>query len=376
MFKDKPLFSSDLANRGRQIELDFAKGLAILFMLLGHSFQEFTAWPLQPNISTFVISFLGGPPGAPVFMFALGVGIVYSRKSSPKNLLPRGIRLIILGLVLNLFRDFLPEYTMYIRTGEASHIYSGIDYLFGIDILPFAGLVFLFFAAAAKLKFKNAHYAIAAVLFAGINLLVSGTTSGIPAVNTALGLLWGTNEYTWFPFLTWIPFPIFGYLFGQFLIRCADKKRFYKTVLYSAFPVLCLFLVYSIVARVDFGAADGFFQEPYYHHSLIGNIVIISFVCCWTSVLYFLSQHIPDIVLRTFSRWSRNITTFYCVHWIIIGWSLVVIELPLPLPWILLYFVALVIVSDIVSVHYLKLKSRIIRRMKANRERANQSISA
>jgi hypothetical protein len=64
------------------------------------------------------------------------------------------------------------------------------------------------------------------------------------------------------------------------------------------------------------------------------------------------------------------------VHWIIIGWSLVVIELPLPLPWILLYFVALVIVSDIVSVHYLKLKSRIIRRMKANRERANQSISA
>jgi len=376
MIKDNPLFHSELVNRGRQIELDFAKGLAIVFMLLIHCFQEFSAWPPQPTIPTFIISFLGSPPAAPVFMFALGIGIVYSRKSSPKNLLLRGVRLLILGFVLNFFRDFLPDCTIYLRTGDESYLQSGINYLFGIDILAFAGLVFLFFAAAAKLKFKNAHYALAAALFAGANLLVSGTTSGTPVVNTALGLLWGTNENTWFPFLTWIPYPISGYLFGQLLVRCTDKKRFYKTVLSCAFPVLCLFLVYSVTANVDFGAKDGIFQEPYFHHSLIGNIVMISFVCCWTGMLYFLSRHMPDIVMRTFSRWSRNITTIYCVHWIIIGWSLAVIEHPLPLPWILLYFVGLVIVSDIVSVLYLKLKSGVISRIETSRGKARHSISA
>jgi uncharacterized membrane protein len=89
MFKDD-LFSSDPVNRGRQTELDIIKGAAILFMMLVHCYEEFTVWPLQPGISAFIISFLGSPPSAPVFMFALGVGIVYSRKSNSKALLLRG----------------------------------------------------------------------------------------------------------------------------------------------------------------------------------------------------------------------------------------------------------------------------------------------
>lgn len=41
------------------------------------------------------------------------------------------------------------------------------------------------------------------------------------------GLFWGSNKYSFFPFFTWMFYPIAGYLFGSLLIRCANKKKFY-----------------------------------------------------------------------------------------------------------------------------------------------------
>ena len=237
----------------------------------------------------------------------------------------------------------------------------------GCDILPFAGLAFIFFGIAAKLKFKEIHYALAAVIFAGLNLLLRDIPIEGGALQVFLGLFWGTNEYTWFPFLTWIPFPLSGYLFGKMLIHCVDKRQFYKISFWASLPVLALFLVYAFKNGVDFGALDGLYQEAYFHHDLIGNIVIIAFVVMWTSLVYFLSFHMPDFAKQALSRWSKNITTIYCVHWLIIGWSLTILPLPLSLPWILLFFVALLAVSDLISVYYLQLKARVINYFKTER---------
>ena len=55
---------------------------------------------------------------------------------------------------------------------------------------------------------------------------------------------------------------------------------------------------------------------------------------------------------------EQNITTMYCVHWLIIGWSRTILPLPLSLPWIL-RFVLLLAVTDLISVYYLKLKARV-----------------
>ena len=41
---------------------------------------------------------------AHAFMFAMGVGVVYSRRNSPAELIRRGVRLYILGFVLNFLR--------------------------------------------------------------------------------------------------------------------------------------------------------------------------------------------------------------------------------------------------------------------------------
>ena len=96
MFADSPV------NRDRQIELDVVKGLAILFMLLVHC-QERSLSILSPTWANRLIRFLGSPPGAPVFMFALGVGVAYTRKTLP-GLSQKGAAAPVLGYILNFAR--------------------------------------------------------------------------------------------------------------------------------------------------------------------------------------------------------------------------------------------------------------------------------
>ena len=181
--EENRLLADSPVNRGRQLELDIIKGLAILFMLLVHCLECFIELPWEPTWANRLIYFLGCPPAAPVFMFALGVGLVYSRKNSPRDLAVRGLRILLLGYVLAFFRDFLSRYVLYLRTGSAAELAEGVNEFLGVDILPFAGLTFLFFAGAAKLRFQNIHYIAAALIGGAANLLLMGTSFSSPLLN-------------------------------------------------------------------------------------------------------------------------------------------------------------------------------------------------
>ena len=98
------LFSNERVNSGRQVELDLAKCLAIFFMILLHCLMVTSGF--DNNISLFfqrgIGQLLGCPYAAPVFMFSMGVGMVYSRNQEPGYLIKRGIILMLLGLVVNI----------------------------------------------------------------------------------------------------------------------------------------------------------------------------------------------------------------------------------------------------------------------------------
>ena len=85
------LFSTEKINSGRQKELDFAKGLAIIFMIIVHVNEVYQNSNLEGGIYNRFIEFIGSPPAAPIFMFLLGVGIVYSKNISANILFNRGI---------------------------------------------------------------------------------------------------------------------------------------------------------------------------------------------------------------------------------------------------------------------------------------------
>jgi uncharacterized membrane protein len=110
------LFSDEYVNSERQTEFDWARGLAVAFMILVHVKILLPGFPLSNTYST-VIEFLGSPPAAPTIMILLGAGIVYLRHSDPKNLAKRGLKLITINYALNFTAFGLPYLIMFIQTG-------------------------------------------------------------------------------------------------------------------------------------------------------------------------------------------------------------------------------------------------------------------
>jgi len=66
-------------NTGRQIELDIAKGLAIAFMIFDHVMETFASDQLNESGFADIVYFMACVPAAPVFMFSMGVGFLYTR---------------------------------------------------------------------------------------------------------------------------------------------------------------------------------------------------------------------------------------------------------------------------------------------------------
>ena len=130
---------------GRFFEVDAVKFFAIIYMIFSHSYERFGAYDLYGTMPDTIfrnlIEFFGGPLAAPVFMFCMGIGMVFTRHSSPSEFIRRGFKLLITGYLLNFFRQTIPmliAMALGIETG-----FSLIGGLLNVDILPFAGMAFI-----------------------------------------------------------------------------------------------------------------------------------------------------------------------------------------------------------------------------------------
>lgn len=106
------LFSDEKVNTGRQVELDIAKGLAIIFMIFLHTIMVVQAYNagLSPSYNFIFSNVLGRPYAAVIFMFSMGVGVVYSRHSQWDTMVKRGVKLYLLGILVNVFEFFIPHF--------------------------------------------------------------------------------------------------------------------------------------------------------------------------------------------------------------------------------------------------------------------------
>ena len=196
-------------NTGRLYNLDILKTLSIISMILCHTVMRFAMHrPGYKDEVSYIFgdAILGCFIGvAHAFMFAMGVGFIFSKKSTPVNLLKRGIIVYLMGYVLNLFRFV---------------IYAGLDYImhynyspdlfhaiFFQDIFQFAGLAMMFTALLKKLRANE-------IVIVSIGVVLSVIGSLIPDVQTgnlALDLILGTfvtasNVPSHFTFFHWYIF--------------------------------------------------------------------------------------------------------------------------------------------------------------------------
>ena len=80
-----------LGRRERVRAFDLAAGLAVFFMILVHVLWHWGAPDTWTSPIGQVISFLGGPTAAPVFMFLMGASLAFSSRTSFRSLAIRGL---------------------------------------------------------------------------------------------------------------------------------------------------------------------------------------------------------------------------------------------------------------------------------------------
>lgn len=311
------LFSKEKINLGRQPELDIARGIAVLFMILIHLQEYFSnAFAAESPLGIF-IDFVGGIPAAPVFMFLMGIGIVYSRKAEPKLMIQRGFMLIGAGYALNLLRGVLPNLfnaSLWLSPESAQ---LAMDTLIYVDIFQFSGLAMIFFGIFKHFKLKDSYLVGALFLFALLNANLEPIQTNSYVISAITGLFWGSNEFSFFPFLTWIFYPITGYLFGKLLQHTSNKNRLYGIGFFSGLFIFIGGLYLCQWLHID---SMLFSETKYYHHQILDNFLALSFVLWWISALYFANHGLPSIIHTTLTRWSRNVSEIYFIHWILIGW--------------------------------------------------------
>ena len=317
------ILAKEPINSGRQTELDVTRGLAVFFMVLVHVQILFALERVQDSSLGLAVDFFGGIPAAPVFMFLLGIGINYTRKSEPRLFIQRGFGLLAVGYGLNVIRAISPYLIKWWITqwpGYLTLMWEGLIY---VDILQFAGLALIMFGL---LKLTRHPYTMAALIGASsilLNFAALNIQSNSYGLSALTGLFWGSNSGSFFPFLTWSFYPLSGFLFGALLIRCRDKKRFYALTLSAATLFVIVLAVLAAVWELDIGLSS---DHSYYHHTLLGNLFFTAFVVSWLSLWYFLTPWLPTWLLKVLLRWSNHVTPIYFIHWVLISLGLLVVD--------------------------------------------------
>ncbi|TKG94304.1 DUF1624 domain-containing protein [Puteibacter caeruleilacunae] len=311
------LFSIENTNNGRQLELDIARALAVIFMVLVHVQMILSNDAVADSDYGIFIDFMGGVPAAPVFMFLMGVGFLYTRNNNYQLFLKRGVKVLLLGYLLNFLRESLPELTDYLIEGDKDCLYGAIEGFIDVDILQFAGITMIFFGLLKKFKVSALAVAMIGMLLVLANTFPVKIETSNYFISAITGLFIGTSEFAEFPFLNWSCYPILGYLFAHLLVKCTDKKLFYRIVFIGSTIALVITLTVCLYFNIDLGMET---ELSYYHHNAFANVAYCLFVVSWISLLFMIIRFIPLFMLVHFKRWSKNVTEIYFIHWIIIGW--------------------------------------------------------
>jgi len=318
------VFSHEPCNPGRQTEFDIGKALPILCLPFIHCIIECcTKEQLLHGVPYAFDMIIGGPMAAPMFMFCMGATIHYSLRHSAGEMAKRGLKLLLIGFLLNVCRFIIPYMIGYGVTGDAERFLTPLPYfVFGNDVLQFAGLAMLCIALMMKLKTPKWTMLVIALAMSVTGSLFRSVDLGNNVLNVIFGWFIGTEDSTgqvtivsYFPLLNWLIVPVCGYCFGWLLQRVKDKTRFYL----SFSPVLlALAIAYLIIGdHFEIGMfAEG--ENAYYHMLTYDVAASLALTLGALGVYCAISYVLPKKINAFFTFVSRNITAFFCIHWVFV----------------------------------------------------------
>ena len=318
------MFSREGKNLGRQIEVDIAKAICIIGMVLVHAFEQLPNIEGSGGTGEFILMRIGNTIfGATLFMFCMGVGMAYTKKNSPNLIILRGITIFIIGFLLNFFRITLAI----IITNALNPGFYGPNVvpleLFQNDILYFAGLAMILFGLLKKLKIPGWGILLISIVMSILGTIFKGYDLHNVYGNLFVGWFIGTSypgiqfdTTSFFPLLNWFILVAAGYCFAWILKRVEKKGRFY--MVFSSISAICIGLYIGLCV----GPKVGFFSENFictYHIATYDALISLCGAIFAYGLFYGLSHILPKIVLKGATTLSKYINTVYCIQWLVYG---------------------------------------------------------
>jgi uncharacterized membrane protein len=337
-----------LANGERVRGFDLARGLAVLFMIAVHVLWHWGApdtW-VSP-IGTF-ISILGGPTGAPVFMFLMGASLAFSSRQGFSSLAARGAWLVFLGYLLNLLRGTIPAIfgmSAGLVTQQQIEPFTPWFLFTTVDIHQMAGLS-LIAIAALRLAFRPGWPWL--VLAAGLALIapvVRGLSFGTPLLDGPLTPVIGGADNVYYAVVPWLVFPLAGAVFGRILVAAPDRTRIFRLGALLGLGLAAIGGILVVIQQPTFDVVT------YWHEPLSFIIGIVGLVLLWLWACDAVARRAwLDRRLGILYRWSAMVIPFYFTHWIVVGWGIAIVGFrDLPLWPVLATIPIAVIVTDRLS---------------------------
>lgn len=324
--KSNLLPKNALKPKRRVWSLDFAKGFALIFVVIIHILDNLSSQEVLDTPIAYGIFVFGRLVGSVVFMFLMGVALSISSRANLKGGIKRGLEVMLIGYVLNFLRGTLPVW-LSLQSGKYTlaeiEPYTPLYLLREFDILPFAGLALIILATIRHFFKKPLHWMVIGMIVLLITPFLRKISTDIPIIDFFTSHIWGTEKPIYFPLLPWLAYPIIGMIYGHYLIDAKNKTLFtWRSVGIG----IILMAITTPMLFIDPQYASLALHETFFtfRNTAIGAVWYMGFVSLWMGFCFFLVENIPDnILFRRFYYWSKNVTTFYCIQWIIIGWIII-----------------------------------------------------
>lgn len=309
----------------RQPEVDMAKAIVIFFLATIHVFVECsTDEQLWEGLPYFFDSILGGPWAAPMFIFSMGIGLAFTTKNKPKDLFLRGLNILLVGTFLNLLRFLVPSLFGFVITKDAEFYLEPLAFrVFGNDLLQFAALAMLLMGLLKLLKLTPWKVFFVGLAMSIISMFLNNTwTSSIP-LNILLGHFIGVDDgaetvMSDFPLMVWFIVYAAGLVFGGYLKKMKNKKKFYLCVSIPCFIITTA--VYIIEYFGEFGMMGGPGANVFYHLTTPEVFLCIGTEFAMLGFYYLIVQYLPKKVMAVIEGISRNVTIVYAIQWVLVWW--------------------------------------------------------
>ncbi len=300
--------------------LDFARGLAILFMIFQHAVILYDTNQGESSLLGIIIVLLGTAPAAPVFMVIMGIFFSRKKSVSLSKELKAGLKLIVLGYLLNIFRFVIPDLFTLLESPVHSVLaeQSSLDLFLSVDILQMAGYSWIFMAFLTKKRASHKTLLLLIIVVVFISPLIWSDMTAC----TPFGTFWGTDKNIYFPLFPWVIYPLMGLILGDYF---TSVKRYKDNLKSSALWGVGLLMI-GFLLLIFFGEYHLFSAGDYHRSSISIHLMIIGFIGIWFWLCDLLVSFKQTSEIHSiFQLWSKNVTKVYFIQWLLLGWSVILL---------------------------------------------------